>query len=60
MLNTLVSTGNTMLGRMISGVLALSLDHPFVLACGLATLMGLAVVALLDVISPRADAARRP
>ncbi len=59
MLNIVVSTGNVMAGRMISGVLTLSLDHPFALTCVLALLAGLCVSALLDVVGTRADAVPR-
>ncbi len=59
MLNNAVSTGNVIAGRMISGILNLSLDHPFALICVLALLAGLCVSALLDVIGTRTDAVPR-
>ena len=54
MLNTAVSIGNAAVGRMISGMLAMSLDHPFVLCLIVLGLAGSACAVLLDVISPRA------
>lgn len=53
MLNDAVSIGDAVAGRMISGLVALSMDHPFALACILAALMGAIVAVLLDAVGPR-------
>ena len=59
MLNDVVSTGNTMVGRMISGLLALSLDHPFLLCAIMAVLAGTSCVVLLEMVGVR-FAAQQP
>ena len=60
MLNTAVSIGNIAVGRMLAGMLTLSLDHPFVLCCVVSGLAGSACAVLLDVLGPRAGAAQDP
>ena len=57
MLNNAVSIGNVAVGRMLSGLVALSLDHPIALACVLAASAGAAVAVLLDAGGPRQPAA---
>ncbi|RYC29187.1 hypothetical protein D3273_25315 [Lichenibacterium minor] len=59
MLNDVVSTGNTLVGRMISGIVAMSLDHPVALTCILATLIGASVAVLHDVVRPRSETVRQ-
>ena len=59
MLNDVVSTGNTMVGRMISGLLALSLDHPLVSCVILSALAGASCAVLLDMVGA-GDATRQP
>ena len=60
MLNNVVSIGNIAVGRMLAGMLTLSLDHPFVLCCVVSGLAGSACAVLLDALGPRAGAAQDP
>ncbi len=53
MLNTLVSIGNIVVGRLLGGVLTLSLDHPFVLCAILSALAGASCAVLLDMVATR-------
>ena len=59
MLNTLVSIGNIIVGRLLAGVLTLSFDHPFVLCAILSALAGASCAVLLDMVATR-DAMRQP
>ena len=56
MLNTFVSCANFVAGRLMSGVVALSLDHPIVLCVILATLAGASLAVLLDVVADHMEA----
>ena len=53
MMNTIVSSGNIIAGRMVAGVLAMSLDHPFALCAIMAALAGASCAVLLDVVGSR-------
>ena len=53
MLNSVVSTGNMVVGQLVAGVLNLSLDHPFVLCATIAAMAGASCAVLLDTIAPR-------
>ncbi len=62
MLTTLVSSANIVAGRMLAGMLTLSLDHPFVLCLIVSAMAGSACAVLLDAIGgdvgPVAEPAR--
>ena len=53
MLNTLVSIGNVVVGRLLGGVLTLSLDNPFVLCAILLILVDASCAVLLETVAAR-------
>ena len=53
MLNNLVPMLDTVAGRMIAGVMAMSLDHPFALCAVTAAVAGAAFAVLLDAVGSR-------
>ncbi len=53
MLNNAVSIGNMAASRMLTGVLALSLDHPLMLCAILAGLAGASGAVLVDAVAKR-------
>ena len=53
MLNVVVSNGNAIAGRMLAGMLTMSLDHPFLLCAILAGLAGAAFAVLIDMVGRR-------
>lgn len=53
MRDTVVAAGNMVMGRMISGMLALSLDHPVVLCAILAGLAAASGAVLVDAVGKR-------
>lgn len=58
MLTTIVSSGNIFVGRLLAGVVALSLDHPFVMCIIMATLAGASFAVLLDLVGDHLEATR--
>ena len=58
MLTTIVSSGNIFVGRLLAGVVALALDHPFVMCIIMATLAGASFAVLLDLVGDHLEATR--